>query len=101
MTFEEKLMNKIKNDKKMFTAGKKRLHMQNQDFINNYNSLTYDSKYFKNLLKAYEETLDEDDKNYIFNNHANAKQFSKNFIAMAINTGNILGEAKSSRNLLN
>ena len=101
MTFEEKLMNKIKNDKKMFTAGKKRLHMQNQDIINNYNSLTYDSKYFKNLLKAYEETLDEDDKNYIFNNHANAKQFSKNFIAMAINTGNILGEAKSSRNLLN
>ena len=68
LTSEDKMVTKIKNDKKLFMTSKKRLHLQNQDLINTYNSLTYDNKYFKNILKAYEETLDEDDKNYIFNN---------------------------------
>jgi len=35
-------------------TSKRRLHMQNQDLINTYNSLTYDNKYFKNILRAYE-----------------------------------------------
>lgn len=47
-------MNKIKNEKKLFMTRKQRLHMQNQDLIHTYNSLTYDNKYFKNIVQAYE-----------------------------------------------
>jgi hypothetical protein len=64
-------------------TSKKKLHLQNQDLLTTYNSLTYDNKYYKNILKAYEENLDEEDKNYIFNNPVNARQMSKNFLLFA------------------
>lgn len=39
-------------------TSKKKIYMQNQDLINTYNSLTYDNKYFQNMIKACESSLD-------------------------------------------
>jgi len=51
-------MNKIKTDQYLYTVSKNRLLNQNQDLLATYNSLSYDNKYFNNILKAYDNNLD-------------------------------------------
>lgn len=53
LTTEDKMVNKINNDKKLFMTSKTRLNLQNQDLLNTYNSLTHENKYYQNVIKAY------------------------------------------------
>ncbi len=76
-------------------SSKNRLHMQNQDLIKTYNSLTYDNTYLKNILKTYGDTMDEEDKNCIFNNTVNAKQFSRKLINLTTDNSNFMNDTKN------
>ena len=83
----------------MFINSKRRLHTQNQDLIKTFNSLTYDNKYFRNVMKTYENNLDEDDKHFIFNNPSNSKQFNQGFSNITYdntNTSNTSNNLKKS-----
>lgn len=51
-------MNKLKTDQNLYISSKNRLLSQNQDLLVAFNSLSYDNKYFSNILKAYDSNLD-------------------------------------------
>lgn len=70
-------------DRKLFMASKNKFYMQNQDLINTYNSLTHDNKYFKNVIKACESNLDEDDTKSIFNIPVKVSKLSRKSLAFA------------------
>ena len=94
-------MNKIKNEQKLFMTRKQRLHMQNQDLINTYNSLTYENKYLNNMATVYDETLEDEDKHYMFSNPIHAKKFSNNFISSTNERACMIGRDSTERDTMN
>ncbi len=94
-------MNKIKNEQKLFMTRKQWLHMQNQDLINTYNTLTYENKYLNNLVTVYDETLEDEDKQYILSKPINAKKFSRNFISSTNERACRIGRDSTERDWMN
>jgi len=64
-------------------TSKRKLHGHNQDLIATFNSLTYDHKYFRNVIRTYEQSLDNDDKDVVFGNTITSGWISKNALTFA------------------
>ncbi len=60
-------------------SSKTRLNLQNQDLINTYNSLTHENKYYQNIMKTYQDTIDEEDDNVVIESQEK-QRIPRNFI---------------------